>query len=523
MQSGTVLLTYGAADKYGNDTPNATFAVEVTRVFSTAIAAQTFTAGEEVAAFTLPPPGGSGVLRYTLSGAAGALLPAGLTFAANTRVVGGTPTQAGAATLTYIAYDDAGEVTRTAFGVTILYSLADISDQTYVAGAAVDLTLPALIGANGAPNYALLLAGEAATAANLPAGLSFDGDSRVLSGTPPTAAVVMLTYTASDGGVVVAMEEFALAITGPAFAAGVLPLADKSYAAAVTITPLTLPALSGAAPLTYVLVGPGEQDLAAAAPGFAFSADRVLSGAVYRGGDTQMTYRITDRYANVTEATFGLSITGAPVITNPPNQRTYNSSTTAVQQILLLSAATGGSGALTYMVTGRHGETVFDAIPSGTFTATAARRELRFVRIRIGDTLLLYTVTDAIGAYTEVPFTITILDSTMSLDLAQHADVTAAIGQSTTVTLPDGIGATPAVSYTYELGGLNRSTLAVALPAAEAGVRWRCEHPRTLLHPHPRRRLYRGVPRRDQCNPLHRDDLQHYRAGPHPGRAADRA
>ena len=71
---------------------------------------------------------------------------------------------------------------------------AEIADQTYVVGTAVDLgALPAATGGNGALTYSL--------SPTLPAGLAFDAASRTLSGTTPAISLrkaTEYTYTVSD-------------------------------------------------------------------------------------------------------------------------------------------------------------------------------------------------------------------------------------------------------------------------------------------------------------------------------------
>ena len=68
-------------------------------------------------------------------------------------------------------------------------TLTGPKNQVYTVDAAATLTLPAAIGGTGPHAY---------TPAPLPAGLSFDGDTRVLSGTPTTPGRTRVTYTARD-------------------------------------------------------------------------------------------------------------------------------------------------------------------------------------------------------------------------------------------------------------------------------------------------------------------------------------
>ena len=79
----------------------------------------------------------------------------------------------------------AGRTEEPSFG-----AAADPDDQTYMAGAAIDpLTLPEATGGNGTLTYSL--------SPDVP-GLTFDTDSRQLTGTPSTAGVYDMTYTVTD-------------------------------------------------------------------------------------------------------------------------------------------------------------------------------------------------------------------------------------------------------------------------------------------------------------------------------------
>ena len=65
-----------------------------------------------------------------------------------------------------------------------------MADQSYAVGVAIRLTLPEASGGNGALRYSL---GPA-----LPPGLSFDGATRTLTGTPELEGVHEMTYRVED-------------------------------------------------------------------------------------------------------------------------------------------------------------------------------------------------------------------------------------------------------------------------------------------------------------------------------------
>ena len=156
--------------------------------------------GSPIDSLTLPAAdGGEGVLTYSLAPA----LPAGLHFDAATRTLSGTPTAAlPATTYTYTATDaDATDPDSVSLTFTIEVKAADTAptfgDQQLPAlrlprGQVIEpQELPAATGGNGALTYAL--------SPGLPAGLTFDPATRVLSGLPTAATGPRpYEYTATD-------------------------------------------------------------------------------------------------------------------------------------------------------------------------------------------------------------------------------------------------------------------------------------------------------------------------------------
>ena len=151
------------------------------------------TAGRAIAGTTLPPAGGgTGRYTYSLEGAGGAALPTWLSFNPNTRRLSGTPpTAAAAVTLDYTVNDGETSVPRS-FTVTVnaALDLTAPGNQTYTAGTAIPaLTLAAASGGTAPLGYTLT---------GLPGGLSFNGTSRRLFGTPQTAGAYTVTYRVTD-------------------------------------------------------------------------------------------------------------------------------------------------------------------------------------------------------------------------------------------------------------------------------------------------------------------------------------
>ncbi len=282
--------------------------------------------------------GGTGDLTYSLAGEDHSLESLGLSFDPATRTLSGTPTLAGAGEtesdgfeLVYAVDDTAsGRDTITVF-VTVcegrgspdgasacspppfaaLGFAAEPDDQDYTVGTAVDLTLPAATGGTGTtPRLLYTLTGPADAA--LPAGLSFDEDSRTLSGTP-TAVVAesIITYRVQDAASGKEFDqEFKLTVAAPP---ALTAPDDQGYTMDTEITDLVLPEASGGTgTLTYTLTGPNGTDLSEV-PGLAFTAGtRTLSGTPSAAGITVLTYTVTDANDATATADFTVTVTRLP-------------------------------------------------------------------------------------------------------------------------------------------------------------------------------------------------------------------
>ena len=160
-----------------------------------------FPADTQIPSTTLPmATGGTGTITYSISA-----LPDGLMFDSATRMLSGTPTTAAAATtVTYTAMDDGATPAVTgSLTFTITVTAAGTADLTFSPVSQPPLsfpadtqipstTLPIATGGTGTITYSI---------SALPDGLMFDSATRMLSGTPTTAAAATtVTYTAMDDG-----------------------------------------------------------------------------------------------------------------------------------------------------------------------------------------------------------------------------------------------------------------------------------------------------------------------------------
>ena len=187
-----------------DDTASLTFRVAIEAAgtgtaptFGGATVSEQFYAQGTAVDLTLPvATGGSGTSTYTLTPA----LPTGLIFNAAARTITGTPTTtAGATAYTYTVTDTNSDSASLMFSITVEANTAPdfgtattphVPSETIAQNRMITLTLPAATGGNGDITYML---------AALPTGLTFDGATRVISGTPADIVGVMdYTYTAAD-------------------------------------------------------------------------------------------------------------------------------------------------------------------------------------------------------------------------------------------------------------------------------------------------------------------------------------
>jgi large repetitive protein len=246
-------------------------------------------------------------LSFTATG-----LPAGLTLAAASGVISGTPTTAGASTVVVSASDGRGGTGSTTFGWTITAAntppvVTNPGAQGGTVGTALSLTIAAT-DADGDP--------LSFTATGLPAGLTLAAASGVISGTPTTAGASTVVVSASDGRGGTGSTTFGWTIT----AANTPPVVTNPGAQGGTVgTALSLTIAATDAdgdPLSFTATGlPAGLTLAA--------ASGVISGTPTTAGASTVVVSASDGRGGTGSTTFGWTITAAntpPVVTNPGAQ-----------------------------------------------------------------------------------------------------------------------------------------------------------------------------------------------------------
>ena len=157
--------------------------------------------------------GGNGSLRYSLTGTVSAGsngelqggLPTGLAFAAGTRQLSGTPTAVGTYSMTYSASDKEGDAVSLSFGIVVdgipVFSATQDALSLTTGVQLKTFALPASTGGNLPLTYSLTATTDDPNLTlpdNLPAGLQFAPNTRLLTGTPTVIGTYQLTYSVTD-------------------------------------------------------------------------------------------------------------------------------------------------------------------------------------------------------------------------------------------------------------------------------------------------------------------------------------
>ncbi len=282
--------------------------------------------------------GGDGDLGCALSPE----LPTGLSFDAPTRTLSGTPTAVSeASTYSFSATDADGDSVSLAFKISVQADLmpsfgdALVAYQNYQQTIPIEaLTLPAASGGDGDLTYSLSPAP--------PQGLSFDPTTRVLRGTPTSAApATVYSYRVIDSDETdpdSAVLTFVIAVAAdevPGFVAAGIP--DLYLLRGQAMEPLVLPRAAGGNGDIFYMLGPELPE------GLTFDiGSRVLSGVPSRVlGPVEMEYRATDSDPlEPDEAMLSFSI---QVVASEEDRVVLNDAL-AAQGRALLSSATGVIG-----------------------------------------------------------------------------------------------------------------------------------------------------------------------------------
>ncbi|MEI2429469.1 putative Ig domain-containing protein [Lysobacter yananisis] len=377
-------------------------------------------------------------------------LPAGLAVTGNTAnsvTVAGTPTQAGAVTLTASARDSS--TGNGPFTIAQSFNLS-VSAPTLTLTPAAG-TLSATYGAAYSQSY--VAGGGTApykyriSAGGLPTGLELDEDTGVLSGVPSVTGLYTFSVRATDnstgtGGPFSRTQNYVMQVAAPSInlAPTTLPAGAQvgaAYTASVSAT-------GGIGPYTYA-IPPGS-----APPGLSMSSDGTLSGTPTAGGLFNFMVIATDAHGQTGNRPYIFNV-AVPTITVSPATLADGNVAQLYSQTITASGGTVGSG---YQFSAPPGD-----LPPGLSLSTGG--VLSGTPTAGGSFTFTVTATDSStgsGPYSGTrTYTVAIGASTILLPTTSLANAT--VTSPYTATLNPATGGTAPYTYAVTGGNLPASVL----------------------------------------------------------------
>ncbi len=282
-------------------------------------------------------------------------LPIGVTFNTSTGILGGTPTVTGVFPVTFTAHNGVGVDATQNFTLTVNQTAAVTSANaaTFAFGAAGTFT----VTVTGFPVPSLSESGA------LPAGVTFNTASGVLSGTPTATGTFPVTLTAHNGIGTDATQSFTLTVT---------------QSAAITSANTATFTIGAAGSFTVTATGfpaPALSESGALPSGVTFNtATGVLSGTPTANGTFPITFTAQNGVGTDATQSFTLTVNQVAAITSA-NAATFavgNEGTFTVTATGFPVPALSESGALPSGVTFNTATGVLGGTPaaSGTFPVT---------------------------------------------------------------------------------------------------------------------------------------------------------
>ena len=345
----------------------------------TATKALSISVAAPLAVITASPPGGTQGVAYTatLSASGGTLplswsvstgtLPAGLTLNSSTGVISGTPSTSGSFAFTVQVADALAQTATKALSISVAAPLAVVTAS--LPGGTQGVAYTATLVASGGT---LPLSWSVITG-TLPAGLTLNSSTGVISGTPSTSGSFAFTVQVADALAQTATKALSISVTAPlAVVTASLPGGTQGVAYTATLV-----ASGGTLPLSWSVI------TGTLPAGLTLNASMgVISGTPSAAGSFAFTVQVADALAQTATKALSISVAAplAVVTTSLPG------GTVGVAYTATLSAS-GGTLPLSWSVS-------TGALPAG-LTLDASTGVISGTPTALGSSSFAVQVTDA--------------------------------------------------------------------------------------------------------------------------------
>ncbi len=319
-------------------------------------------------------------------------LPAGMTLDPNTGAISGTPTTGGRYSFTVKLVDTAGEIaTKTETlqvnsGPTITTSPLTYKIYKSIATAisnTVSIGTGALQSVNGW------------IASGLPAGLSINGTTGVISGTPTVPGDYQVTVRATDVNSLFDEETLTISVATKPIITTASPLAPGVIG--IAITPIAQTKTDGTAPIAAT--GAWTLDSGALPIGLAMNPNTgEITGTPTVTGTFTFAVKLVDTSGEFSIKTETITINSKPTITTTPLAYTFFTGNAAS----IANTVVAGTGAIPVS-----GAWIASGLPEG-LSIDAASGQITGVPTAVGVSTVTVRVTDANGLFDEETLSITV-------------------------------------------------------------------------------------------------------------------
>lgn len=318
--------------------------------------------------------GGLAPITFTvLSGA----LPAGLAINGVTGAITGTPTVAGTYSYTIRATDSLAQEADKSIASHVILAAQELTyaDQTVVKNSPVNI-VPTVAGGDTPHTFSI-------TAGTLPAGVTLNASTGVISGTPTSASVNALTVQVIGPLGFSATDSLTLTVENSASLSGTLAaaMATRAYSSGFTLS-------SGSATWSSTALPSGLTINASTG---------VISGTPASAGSTSVTVTATDAYGNIATRTQTIVVAANLTLTGTP------SSGNAGAAYSFTPTTAGGTAGYSYAITA-------GTLPTGT-SINAGTGAVTGTASAGGAFSATMRVTDSLGFAGTMAVNITIISS----------------------------------------------------------------------------------------------------------------